>query len=90
MNINKSIKWCDYPKSQKKICNNNDKYLFERKRVGNNVITEKGEVFGPYLYRNIMNNVLVASWEQPLINQITYKGYDIGTHIDALVYYKNN
>lgn len=90
MNVDKIVRWSNYPESQKKTCNNNDKYTFERKRIGNNIVTEKGEKFGPYLYRNITNNVLIASWEKPLISKITYKGFDIGTHIDALVYYKNS
>jgi hypothetical protein len=87
MNI---IKWDTYPKSQKKPINNSDIFIFERNRLGNNIVTKNGIQFGPYLYRNIQNNVLVASWKKPSINKQLYYGYEIGTNTDALVYYKTH
>jgi hypothetical protein len=52
------------------------------------MITANGEKFGPYLYRNTRNNVLIASWEKPT-NKELYSSCDIGMNADALIYYKN-
>lgn len=73
--------------AQLKPCDNSDPYKFERKRLGNQV-THSGQKYGPYLYRNLRSNVLMASWEAPN-NKPIYTGYDIGTNTDAMIYYKN-
>lgn len=88
----KMVKYVDYPKSQCiKHMTPKDTliYKFERKRLGGNTITETGDKFGVYLYRNTVTNVLVSSWEKPSRQKPLYTGYDIGIHTDALEYYKN-
>ena len=86
--INKIISYSDYPQTQKFECLNYDQYIFIREKLGNNYITSDGTKFGNYLYRNITNGVLIASYEKPT-NKKYYTGYDIGTNTDALIYYKN-
>lgn len=45
---------------------------------------------GPYLYRDIIDNTLISSWEKPIKHSnYLYTGGDIGYNTDALVYYKN-
>ena len=65
-------------------------YKFERIRLGNKTTTQNGQKFGPYLYRDIVDNILLASWNKPIkeLNYL-YKGEDIGYNTDALIYYKN-
>ena len=65
-------------------------YKFERIRLGKKTTTKNGQKFGPYLYRDIVNNILLASWNKPIkeLNHL-YKGEDIGYNTDALIYYKN-
>jgi len=65
-------------------------FKFERKRLGTKTVTANGERFGPYLYRNIINNQLISSWDKPSKEpNYLYKGEDIGYNTDALIYYKN-
>jgi hypothetical protein len=70
-------------------------FKFERKRLGQKTTTAYGEKYGPYLYRDIIDNVLLASWDAPnkyATNKdanYLYKGEDIGYNTDALYYYKN-
>ena len=78
----------ELPSSQRLRCQQDDIYRFVRKRLGRAVVSSNGEKFGPYLYRNTRNNVLIASWEQPSNNEL-YSSYDIGMNTDALIYYKN-
>ena len=75
--------------SQQNPCNVNDLYKYERKRLGHLIVSQSGEKYGPYLYRNLRNNVLIASWDKPVDNRETYSSSDIGLNADALVYYKN-
>ena len=65
-------------------------FKFERIRLGNKTTTQNGERFGPYLYRDNIDNTLIASWDKPTkeLNYF-YKGEDIGYNTDALIYYKN-
>ena len=65
-------------------------YKFERVRLGKKTTTQNGERFGPYLYRDIIDNILIASWDKPTkgLNYL-YNGADIGYNTDALKYYKN-
>lgn len=65
-------------------------FRFERIRLGNQT-TQNGAKYGLYLYRDITNNTLLASWDKPIkdVNYL-YKGQDIGYNTDALIYYKNN
>lgn len=65
-------------------------FKFERVRLGNKTTTITGTKYGPYLYRDIINNTLIASWDKPFkeLNYL-YKGEDIGYNTDALIYYKN-
>jgi hypothetical protein len=79
----------NFPVSQRIPCQNSDMYSFVRERLGKQIVTSAGDKFGPYLYRNIRNNVLISSWEKPNNNQL-YTSYDIGMNTDALVYYKND
>lgn len=64
-------------------------FKFERIRLGKKT-TQNGESYGPYLYRDIIDNTLIASWNKPTkeLNYL-YKGEDIGYNTDSLVYYKN-
>jgi hypothetical protein len=77
-----------FPTTQLVNCIPNDSYRFVRKRLGSAMVTLHGEKFGPYLYRNVRNNVLIASWEKPTSSEF-YSSYDIGMNADALIYYKN-
>lgn len=65
-------------------------FKFERIRLGNKTKTQNYTEFGPYLYRDIVDNTLIASWDKPTkeLNYL-YKGEDIGYNTDALIYYKN-
>ena len=66
-------------------------FKFHRIRLGNNnTTTLNGEKFGPYLYRDTIDNTLLASWDKPTkeLNYL-YNGGDIGYNTDALIYYKN-
>ena len=76
------------PSSQTLLCEKNDLYMFERKRIGNKIVSSCGEKYGPYLYRNIRNRVLIASWESPTKNKAYYSSSDIDPG-DAMIYYKN-
>jgi hypothetical protein len=78
----------EIPASQRLQCQQGDTYQFVRKRLGSAIVTSSGEKFGPYLYRNTRNNVLIASWEKPT-NIELYSSCDIGMNADALIYYKN-
>lgn len=69
-------------------CQSNDMYKFVRVRLGKQTITKFGEKYGPYLYRNTRNNVLISSWDSPT-NKELYTSSDIGMNADALIYYKN-
>ena len=64
-------------------------FKFERIRLGNKT-TPNGKKYGPYLYRDITNNKLLASWDKPVkeVNYL-YNGEEVGYNTDALVYYKN-
>lgn len=65
-------------------------YKFERIRRGNKTVSPYGEKYGPYLYRNIKTNQLIASWDKPTRNnEYLYSSADIGLLSDALLYYKN-
>jgi hypothetical protein len=75
------------PSSQLFPCENSDHYVFERNRLGK-AQSSTYQNYGPYLYRNVKNKVLISSWEAPT-GKNTYTGYEIGTNTDALVYYKN-
>lgn len=77
------------PSSQSLKCEINDTYSFYRKRLGNQMVTASGEKFGPYLYRNNRNKVLISSWDMPTIDKTIYSSCDIGMNADALIYYKN-
>lgn len=66
-------------------------FKFERTRLGNkNKTTTYGEKYGPYLYRDTIDNTLLASWDKPTksLNSL-YTGEDVGYNTDALIYYKN-
>ncbi len=78
----------NYPASQRLTCESNDMYRYIRQRLGNQIVTSRGEKFGPYLYRNIRNNVLISSWDKPT-NKDVYTSSDVGMNADALIYYKN-
>jgi len=77
------------PDSQRHPCERTDTYVFERKRLGNQMVTSSGERFGPFLYRNCRNKVLISSWDKPIDGKTTYTPSDIGMYSDALIYYKN-
>lgn len=64
-------------------------YKFERIRLGKKT-TQNGEKYGPYLYRDTINNMLISSWDKPSkdLNYL-YRGADIGYNTDARIYYKN-
>lgn len=65
-------------------------FKFERIRLGRKTTTKYGCKYGPYLYRDIINNTLIASWDKPTKEpNYIYKGEDIGYNTDALIYYKN-
>ena len=53
------------------------------------MVTSSGERFGPFLYRNCRNRVLISSWDKPIDGKTTYTPSDIGMYSDALIYYKN-
>lgn len=64
-------------------------FIFERMRHGKRR-SIYGEKYGPYLYRDITNNTLLASWDKPKYGEYYfYKGEDIGYNTDAMNYYKN-
>ena len=67
-------------------------YKFERIRLGTKTRTINGEEYGPYLYRNIEKPTqLMSSWIKPYRGlEVLYKGEEIGTDTDAIIYYKNN
>ncbi len=81
------VDYNDYPASQRLKCELNDKYKYVRQRLGHQIVTSRGEKFGPYLYRNMRNNVLMASWDKPT-NKDVYTLSEIGMG-DNLIYYKN-
>lgn len=87
-NFPKNIAAKNYPASQCIQCQSSDIYIYVRERLGNQIVTYNGEKFGPHLYRNVHNNVLISSWEKPN-NNLLYTSYDIGMNTDALIYYKN-
>jgi len=66
-------------------------YKFERKRLGRR-ISPYGGRYGAYLYRNMHDNTLLASWDKPIwkkgLNYL-YKGEDLGYCAYAMIYYKN-
>jgi hypothetical protein len=67
-------------------------YKFEKIRLGNKTTTATGGQYGSYLYRNIENGELLASWDKPSRESepnYLYKGEDVGYNTDALQYYKN-
>ncbi len=66
-------------------------FRYERIRLGNKAKTTKsGQVYGVYLYRDIINNALLSSWDKPFKEpNYLYKGSEIGYNTDALYYYKN-
>jgi hypothetical protein len=57
-------------------------------RLRNQTQTKFGEKYGPYLYRNTRNNILVSSWHKPS-NKYLYSSCDIGMKTDSLIHYKN-
>lgn len=64
-------------------------FRFERIRQGKKMRTSSGERIGTYLYRDITNNTLLASWNEPTKgDNYLYKGEDIGYNTDALIYKK--
>lgn len=64
-------------------------FRFERIRLGNK-LNQNGAKYGPYLYRDVTNNTLLASWDKPTKeSNYLYKGQDVGYNTDALIYYKN-
>ncbi len=77
------------PYSQTFRCEMNDTYSFYRTRLGNQIVSQYGEKYGPYLYRNNRNGVLISSWDMPQANKTIYSSTDIGMNADALIYYKN-
>jgi hypothetical protein len=81
------INYDNYPASQRLQCQSSDTYKYVRQRLGHQIVTSNGDKFGPYLYRNTRNNVLIASWDKPT-NKSTYTVSDIGMG-DYLIYYKN-
>ena len=65
-------------------------FKFERVRLGNKTTTQFGTQYGPYLYRDLVDNTLLASWDKPSKGtQYLYTGSDVGYNTDALAYYKN-
>lgn len=61
-------------------------FKFERSRLGNKKTTPNGNAYGPYLYRDITNNQLLASWDKPIKEaNYLYKGQDIGYIINLKV-----
>ncbi len=65
-------------------------FRFERIRLGHKTLTPTGAEYGPYLYRNLIDNTLLSSWEKPTkVASHLYKGEDIGYNTDAITYYKN-
>ncbi len=65
-------------------------FKFHRIRLGNKTTTLNGVKYEPYLYRDTIDDTLIASWDKPTkeLNYL-YKGEDIGYNTDALIYYKN-
>ena len=65
-------------------------FKFDRIRLGNKTTMLNGERYSSYLYRDIIDNILIASWDKPTkeLNYL-YKGEEIGYNTDALIYYKN-
>lgn len=78
------------PYGQQHSCERTDIYVFERMRLGKQMVTSTGEKFGPFLYRNCRNNVLISSWDKPIDGKSTYTSSDVGIYSDARIYYKNN
>ena len=65
-------------------------YRFVRERRGNRQLSLFGQPFGPYLYRNLLNNQLFACWTMPNKDiRVLYTGEYIGINVNALKYYKN-
>jgi hypothetical protein len=87
----RSVPAPQHPSSQLKENRLDDRYVFYRQRLGNKIVSQNGTKFGPFLYRNTRNQVLVASYERPtsLNKSFLYSGCDIGLNADALTYYKN-
>lgn len=78
-----------FPESQLHPCHKTDSYVFVRRRLGKQIVTSHGEKFGPFLYRNCRNGVLISSWDEPKNGKTIYEPSDIGMYSDALIYYKN-
>ncbi len=77
------------PFNQKFKCYNSDTYKFERERLGNIMAPSPSSRYGKYLYRNLRNGVLVASYDRPT-NKTIYTSQDIGADIgETFPYYKN-
>lgn len=85
---NKIISLEEYPESQKKNIEHTDVYQFERIRHGK-ILSPSGLPFGSYLYRNVRNRVLIASYNPPSTSSQYYTSCEIGCNTDALLYYKN-
>lgn len=83
------VKYDDIPDCQKLKCNDNDDYVFVRTRLGKKTVSQYGEKYGTYLYRNKRNGVLISSWEKPTEGKHIYSAFDIGMFSDATIYYKN-
>lgn len=65
-------------------------FKFERNRLGKKT-SPNGDSYGPYLYRDITNNTLLASWDKPTKEaNYLYQGQEVGYNTDALIYYKND
>ena len=50
-------------------------FRFERIRLGKKTKSSTGDKFGPYLYRDIIDNTLISSWEKPMKKRIDYLWY---------------
>ncbi len=88
-NFPNEIRIENYPESQLQSCQSSDMYKFVRERLGNKIVRQNGGNFGPYLYRNTRNNVLISSWEKPINKELLYTSCEIGMNADAVHYYKN-
>lgn len=56
-------------------------FRFERVRLG-----KKTRVGGPYLYRDVVDGMWLASWDKPTRGlDYLYKGEDVGYNTDAIV-----
>lgn len=67
-------------------------YKFEKILHDNITLHLSGERYGPYLYKNIDDNEIVASWVAPDYNKrinFLYSGEEIGYNKDAIIYSKN-